>query len=83
MTLKSDKKWHEELGKFSLEILKVWKLGVLWGRFVQSRKCMSLKFRQELCHDNKEWCKIWRGIHLPFQNWHWEFEKFLPEHLII
>ena len=48
MTLKSDKKWHEELGKFSLEILKVSKLGVLWGRFVQSRNCMSLKFREEL-----------------------------------
>ena len=23
-------------------------------------------------HDNKEWCKIWRGIDLSVQNWHGE-----------
>ena len=26
-------------------------------------------------HGNKEWCKIWRGIDLSFQNWHEEFDK--------
>ena len=32
-----------------------------------------------MSHDTKEWCKIWRGIDLPFQNWHEEFDKFWPE----
>ena len=39
-------KWHEE---FSPEYLKVSKLELLWGPFIQSRKCMSLKFTGELC----------------------------------
>ena len=51
MKLKSDrretelwfKKWHEEFGTFSPEHSKVSKLGLWWGHFVQSRKCMSLK----------------------------------------
>ena len=34
-----------------------------------------------MCHDNEEWCKIWREIDLSFQNWHEEFDKFWPEHL--
>ena len=29
-----------------------------------------------MCHDNEEWCKIWRGIDLSFQNWHEEFDKY-------
>ena len=33
-----------------------------------------------MCHDNKEWCKIWRGIDLSVQNWHEEFDEFWPEH---
>ena len=43
------RKWHEEFGKFSPEHLKAWQLGLLWGPFIQSRKCMSLKFTGELC----------------------------------
>ena len=42
-------KWHEEFGKFSPEQTKVSKLGLLLGPFIQSRKCMSLKFTGELC----------------------------------
>ena len=42
-------KWHEEFGKFSPEHLKVSKLGLWWDSFVQSRKCMSLKFTEGLC----------------------------------
>ena len=42
-------KWHEEFGKFSPEHSKVSKLGLWWDPFVQSRKCMSLKFTEELC----------------------------------
>ena len=42
---------------------------------------MSLKFTGELCgHDNEEWCKIWRGLELPVQNWHEEFDKYWPGH---
>ena len=33
-----------------------------------------------MCHDNKEWWKIWRGIDLPVQKWHEEFDEFWPEH---
>ena len=61
-------KWHEEYGKFSPEHLKVSKLGLWWDPLIQSRKSMSLIFTEKLCHDNEEWCKIWRGIHLSFQN---------------
>ena len=42
-------KWHEEFGKFSPEHTKFSKLGLSLGPFIQSRKCMSLKFRGELC----------------------------------
>ena len=35
-----------------------------------------------MCHDNEEWCKIWRGTDFFFQNWQ-EFDKFWPEHLKI
>ena len=33
-----------------------------------------------MCHDNKEWCKIWRGTDLSVQNWHEKFAEFWPEH---
>ena len=42
-------KWHEEFGKFLPEHPKVSKLGLWWDPFIQSRKCMSLKFTEELC----------------------------------
>ena len=41
-------KWREEFGKFSLEDPKVSELGLWWDSFIQSRKCMSLKFTGEL-----------------------------------
>ena len=41
-------KW-QKFGTFSLEHLKVSKLGLWWDPFVQSRKRMSLKFTEELC----------------------------------
>ena len=37
-------------------------------------------FRGVMCHDNEEWCQIWRGIDLSVQNWHEKFDKSLPEH---
>ena len=50
---------------------------------VQNRKCTSLKFTGVIYHDNEEWCKIWWGIDLKFQNWHEEFDEFWSEHLKI
>ena len=55
-------KWHEEFGNFSPGHSKVSNLGLWWDPFFQSRKCMSLKFTEELCLDNEERYKIWRGI---------------------
>ena len=73
-------KW-QEFGKFSLEHSKVSKLGLWWDPFIQSRKCMSLKFTEELCvMTMKNDAKFLRGIDLSFQNWHEEFDKFWPEH---
>ena len=59
MTLKSHAKFEdetdqlfgkrlEEFGKVSLEHLKVSELVLSWDPFVQSRKCMSYKFTEEL-----------------------------------
>ena len=42
-------KRREEYGKFSPEHLKVSKLRLWWDPFFQIRKCMSLKFTEELC----------------------------------
>ena len=42
-------KWHEEFGKFPPEHSKESKSELWWDPFVQSRKCMSLKFTEELC----------------------------------
>ena len=49
---------HEKLGKFSPEHWKVSKLGLSWDPFLQSRKCMSLKFTDELCVKNENDTKI-------------------------
>ena len=38
-------------------------------------------YRTVLCHDDEEWCKIWRGIHFLVQNWHEEFGEFWPRAL--
>ena len=42
-------KWYKEHDKFSLEHLANSKLGFWWDPFIQSRKCMSLKFTEEFC----------------------------------
>ena len=76
-------KWHEEYGKFSPEHLKISKLGLWWGPLFNPKKKMyALKtYRGVICHGNEEWCKIWRGINLSFQNWNEEFNKFLTRAL--
>ena len=42
-------KWHEKFEKFSPKPLKVSKLGLWWDSFVQSWKCIGLRFSGELC----------------------------------
>ena len=70
-------------------------MGLWWDPFVQSRKCMGLKFTGEFCviimknyeelrvmFDGTEyWYNIWRKTDLCFQKWHEEFSKFSSEHL--
>ena len=70
-------KWHEEFGKFSSEQTKVSKLGLSLGPFIQSRKCMSLKFTVGLC---VLW--QWRMMQTLKRNWlissrvTWEIYQF-------
>ena len=60
------------------------KIMTLMASFYPKWKMYELKiYRGVLCNDNKEWCKIWREIELPVQNWHDEFDKLWPEHLKI
>ena len=33
-----------------------------------------------MSHENEEWCQIWKGLHLPIQDWYEGFDKFWPEH---
>ena len=60
MTLECDAKFEEKLtcglenemrnfGEFSQEHTKFSKLGLSLDPFIQSRKCMSLKLKRELC----------------------------------
>ena len=42
-------KWHQKFGKFPPEHSKESKLELWWDPCVQSIKCMSLKFTEELC----------------------------------
>ena len=60
MTLKKDARFEEKLTcglennirhltNFHQSTWKISKLGLCWGPFIQSRKCMSLKFTGELC----------------------------------
>ena len=61
-------KWHEEFGKFSSEHLKVSRLGLWWDSFIQSRKCMSLKFAEELCvMTMKNDAKFWEELTCHFK----------------
>ena len=62
-------------------VLKSLKIGILMGSFYPKEKMCELKiYRGVMCHDNEEWCKIWRGPDMSFQNWQEEFDKFWREH---
>ena len=56
--------WHEGFDKFLPKHSKLPKLGLLWNTFIQSRKCMNLKFTQELC------VRQWRMMQNLKRNWH-------------
>ena len=68
-------KYREEFGKYLPEHSKVSKLVVSWDPFIQSRKCVSLKYTDNLCHNNEKWCRIGRAIDFVFQNWYEKFDK--------
>ena len=80
MTLQSDAKFE---GKLTVVWKMTWRI---WQIFTGAKqKVYELKIYRGaiICHDNEEWYKILRGIDLSFQNWHEEFDKFLPEHLTV
>ena len=92
MTLKGDAKFEEKLtcglendmrnmANFHQSTWKSqnWDFdGILYPK----KKTYELKIhRGVMCYDNEEWCKIWRGVNLSFQNWHEEFDEFWHEHL--
>ena len=57
------------------------KIGTLMASICLQLKIYELKIcKGVMCHENEEWCKNWRGIDLPVQNWHEEFDEFWPEH---
>ena len=62
----------------ALESLKI---GTFMVSFCSKLKMYELKnYRGVICHENEEWCKIWRRTDLSVQNWHETFDEFWPEH---
>ena len=73
--------WHKEFDKIWPEHSKVSKIFILMGSFWAKYIMFELKkYRGIIFHETEEEYKIWRGIDLPFQNWHRIFYKFWPEH---
>ena len=74
-------KLTRRIWQFFTRALESLQIGTLMASFCLKLKMYELKiYRGVLCHDNEEWCKIWRGIDLSVQNWHEEFDEFCPEH---
>ena len=72
-------KRHEESDRFSLEHSKVSKLEPWCDPFVQSRKCMTLKFTEEICvMKMKNDTKIEEELTLRFKIDMKNFTKFYP-----
>ena len=69
------------LANFHKSMFKSLKFGTFIGSFYPKQKMYEHQiYRGVMCHENKEWCKIWRGLHLSIENWYEEFHKFWPEH---
>ena len=88
MKIKSDAKltcffqnWRKQFDKFWHEHSKVSNIftliGSLWEKYISIE---LKKYRRVIFHETEEGFKLWKGIHLSFQNWHKEFDKFWPEH---
>ena len=92
MKLKRDAKFGEEstrplkigmsnLMNFDPSVRKVSKIFILMGSFWAKYILFELKkYREIIFHETEEGYKTWRGINLPFQNWHKKFDKFWSEH---
>ena len=52
-------------------------MGYFWVKYILF---VLKKYRGVVFNDTEEWCKVWRGTDLIFQNWHEELDKFWPEH---
>ena len=69
--------WHKEFGKFWPEHSRVSKMFTLMGSFWANYIFFELKkYRGVTFHETEEGYKIWRGIDMSFQNWHWSFTNF-------
>ena len=78
MALNSDMR---NLANFHESIFGSLKIVILMESFYPKYKMYGFKiYRWVLCHDNAEWCKIWRGIDLSVKNWHEQFDGFWLEH---
>ena len=74
--------WHKEFDKIWPEHLKASKIFILLGFFWAKYVLFELKkYSGIIFHETEERYKIWRGMDLPFQNWHKEFDEIWPEHL--
>ena len=92
MTLESDAKFEEKLtcgvetdiknlAKFHQSTIESLKIETLMGSICPKYTICALKiYSGVMCHDNEEWCEIWRGTDLSIQNWHEKFDEFWPEH---
>ena len=57
--------------QISTRALENLEIGTLMAYFCLKLKMYELKnCRGVMCHDNSEWCKIWRRTDLSVQNWH-------------
>ena len=75
------KNWHKNLTNFDPSTQKVSKIFILIGSFWAKYILFELKnYRQIIFHETEKGYKTWRGIDLPFQNWHKKFDKFWSEH---
>ena len=68
-------KWTWGIWQIFTRALESLKIGTLMTYFCLKLRMYELKFYSGIrCHDNEEWCKNWRHIDLPVQNWHEEFD---------
>ena len=68
------------LTSFNQSTIESLKIEALMGSFYPKQKMHELNiYRWVMCHHNREWWKMWRGIDLSVQKWHEEFDEFWPE----